>query len=49
MKFALCNELYSMLDVESVIERASILGYHGLELAPFTLSLREWERMTSLS
>jgi len=38
MKYALCNELYGTLDVHRVIDRASELGYDGLELAPFTLA-----------
>ncbi|NIS74994.1 MAG: hypothetical protein GTO08_06885, partial [Deltaproteobacteria bacterium] len=38
MRFALCNELYGTYDIYTVIDRAAELGYHGIELAPFTLT-----------
>lgn len=38
MKFAICNEMYSKRSIFEVIEHAAALGYHGIELAPFTLT-----------
>ncbi len=38
MKFAICNEMYSKCSIFEVIEHAAKLGYHGVELAPFTLT-----------
>jgi len=38
MKFAICNEMYSKRSIFEVIEHAAKLGYHGVELAPFTLT-----------
>ena len=40
MKFALCNEMFQNRSMEEVCAIASRLGYHGLELAPFTLAAR---------
>jgi len=40
MKFALCNEMFQNRSVAEVCAIASRLGYHGLELAPFTLAAR---------
>ena len=37
MKIALCNEVFGTLPLEDQCELAARLGYHGLELAPFTL------------
>ena len=38
MKFGICNEMYSKCSIFEVIEHAAKLGYHGVELAPFTLT-----------
>ncbi len=38
MKFGICNEMYSNLSIFEVIDHAAKLGYHGVELAPFTLT-----------
>ena len=38
MKFALCNEMFEGRDMAEVCSTASRLGYHGIEIAPFTLS-----------
>jgi sugar phosphate isomerase/epimerase len=37
MKIALCNEVFGTMPLEDQCELAARLGYHGLELAPFTL------------
>jgi len=38
MKFALCNEMFEGRSMAEVCETASELGYHGIEIAPFTLA-----------
>jgi sugar phosphate isomerase/epimerase len=38
MKFALCNEMFENRPVAEVCPVAGRLGYHGLEIAPFTLA-----------
>ena len=38
MKFSLCNEVLAGLTLERQCEYAAALGYHGLEIAPFTLA-----------
>lgn len=38
MKFGICNEMYLNLSIFEVIDHAAKLGYHGVELAPFTLT-----------
>jgi len=38
MKFALCNEMFEARPMAEVCSTASRLGYHGIEIAPFTLS-----------
>jgi len=38
MKFALCNEMFETRPMAEVCSVARKLGYHGLELAPFTLA-----------
>jgi len=38
MKFALCNEMFEARPMAEVCSIVSRLGYHGLELAPFTLA-----------
>jgi sugar phosphate isomerase/epimerase len=38
MKFALCNEMFEGRPMAEVCSTASRLGYHGIEIAPFTLS-----------
>lgn len=38
MKFALCNEMFGNRPMAEVCSIAHRLGYHGLELAPFTLA-----------
>ena len=37
MKFALCNEMFEGVPMTKVCSIASRLGYHGIEIAPFTL------------
>jgi len=37
MKFALCNEMFESRTMDEVCSIASRLGYHGIEIAPFTL------------
>jgi sugar phosphate isomerase/epimerase len=37
MKFALCNEMFEGRPMAEVCSIASRLGYHGIEIAPFTL------------
>lgn len=38
MKFALCNEMFENRPVAEVCLVAGRLGYHGIEIAPFTLA-----------
>ena len=38
MKFAMCNELFEGWELSRVFEYAAGLGYHGVEIAPFTLA-----------
>ena len=38
MKFALCNEMFEDRPMAEVCSVARRLGYHGIEIAPFTLS-----------
>jgi len=38
MKFALCNEMFENRPVAEVCSVAGWLGYHGIEIAPFTLA-----------
>ncbi|MBN1765828.1 MAG: sugar phosphate isomerase/epimerase [Sedimentisphaerales bacterium] len=40
MKFALCNEMFEGRPLAEVCSIAAQLGYHGIELAPFTLASR---------
>lgn len=37
MKFALCNETYQGWDFEKTCRHIAATGYHGVEIAPFTL------------
>ncbi|MHC4436598.1 MAG: hypothetical protein ACYS3S_04505 [Planctomycetota bacterium] len=38
MKFSLCNEMFEGRSMAEVCLTARKLGYHGIEIAPFTLS-----------
>jgi len=38
MKFALCNEMFEARPIAEVCSVAQRLGYHGIEIAPFTLA-----------
>jgi sugar phosphate isomerase/epimerase len=38
MRFALCNEMFEARPMAEVCSVASRLGYHGIEIAPFTLA-----------
>lgn len=38
MRYALCNEVLRHLPFEAQCKAAAALGYHGLEVAPFTLA-----------
>ena len=38
IKFGLCNELFTDRSVFKTIEYAAHLGYHGIEIAPYTLT-----------
>ncbi len=37
-RFAVCNEIFQPLSAEEICEAASLAGYTGLEIAPFTLA-----------
>lgn len=37
-KFAICNELFQGWTLEDILRLASALGYHGVEIAPFTIT-----------
>jgi sugar phosphate isomerase/epimerase len=56
IKFAICNEIFQAWKIDDVLEYASKLGYHGVEIAPFTLaddvrqvSAAERQRIRSLA
>lgn len=38
MKFALCNEMFEQQSLADICAISSRLGYHGIEIAPFTLA-----------
>ena len=38
MKYAICNELFEGWTPEKVFDYAASIGYHGIEIAPFTLA-----------
>jgi sugar phosphate isomerase/epimerase len=38
MKFALCNEMFQNQPMARIASTAARLGYHGIEVAPFTLA-----------
>lgn len=38
MKYSICNELFKDWKLEDVFDYLSKLGYHGIEIAPFTLA-----------
>lgn len=38
MRFAICNEIYQDWNLEDAFRHAAQTGYHGIELAPFTLA-----------
>jgi sugar phosphate isomerase/epimerase len=38
MKFSLCNEMFEDVPMPEICSIASRLGYHGIEIAPFTLA-----------
>jgi sugar phosphate isomerase/epimerase len=38
MKFGICNEIYRGWKIEDTLAHAARLGYHGVEIAPFTLA-----------
>lgn len=38
MKYGICNEMFENWSFEQVCEEAARLGYHGVEIAPFTLA-----------
>jgi sugar phosphate isomerase/epimerase len=38
MKFAICNEIFQGWPIEEVFRYAARLGYHAVEIAPFTLA-----------
>lgn len=38
MRFAICNEIYQGWKLEDTLAHAAQLGYHGIEIAPFTLA-----------
>ena len=38
MKYAICNEIFQGWRLEDVFAHCARLGYHGVEIAPFTLA-----------
>ena len=38
MKISICNELFQGWPIEKVFEYAALLGYDGVEIAPYTLA-----------
>ena len=38
MRFAVCNEMFGKRDIEWVFQFAAETGFHGVEIAPFTLA-----------
>jgi sugar phosphate isomerase/epimerase len=38
MKFAVCNEIYQGWNIQDTLAHAARLGYHAVEIAPFTLA-----------
>jgi sugar phosphate isomerase/epimerase len=38
MKFAICNEIFQGWKLEDILAHCARLGYHGVEIAPFTLA-----------
>ncbi len=38
MRWAICNEVFQGWDLEAAMKFAAATGYHGIELAPFTLA-----------
>ncbi len=38
MKFGICNEIFQGWDLAAAMAYATRIGYHGIELAPFTLA-----------
>ncbi len=38
MKFAICNELFQGWDFRKIVRFTKEIGYHGLEIAPFTFA-----------
>jgi sugar phosphate isomerase/epimerase len=38
VKFAICNEIYQGWKLEEIFAHAARVGYHGVEIAPFTLA-----------
>lgn len=38
MRFAICSEIFQGWEIEKAIEFAAKAGYHGIEIAPFTLA-----------
>jgi D-psicose/D-tagatose/L-ribulose 3-epimerase len=38
MRYAICNELFECWEIEKVLSYCAKTGYHGVEIAPFTLA-----------
>src|SRR5947209_3590998 len=38
MKFGICNEIFRGWKIEDTLAHAARLGYHGVEIAPFTIA-----------
>src|SRR5947207_15278434 len=38
MKFGICNEIFRGWKFEDTLAHAARLGYHGVEIAPFTIA-----------